>query len=146
MRQLRWRKGPLHSGSRRAPPSVNPVNLAGHDEVVLVQSLDLLGLQRDRRIAPTETDVRMMAFGFCEFAHLLNKGERLPEIAKAESSLDEAAFLCESPAWDLSVKRFGLFAREWRYSPTTGRTGFAGKSFGHVTPFLCQPSPPRGAE
>ena len=28
------------------------VNFGGHDEIVLMQSLDLLGLQRDRGIAP----------------------------------------------------------------------------------------------
>src|SRR5207302_8958405 len=33
-------------------------DLGGHDEIVLMQTLDLLGLQRDRRIAPTEADVR----------------------------------------------------------------------------------------
>jgi hypothetical protein len=38
--------------SRRGRPSEYAVNLGGHDEVVLMQSLDLLGLQRDRRIAP----------------------------------------------------------------------------------------------
>jgi hypothetical protein len=49
-------------------------NLGGHDELVLMQSLDLLGLQRDRRIAPTEADIWMMAFSFREFSNLLNKG------------------------------------------------------------------------
>src|SRR5262245_21622161 len=49
--------------SRRGRPSEYAVNLRGHDEVVLMQSLDLFGLQRDRRIAPTEADIRMMAFG-----------------------------------------------------------------------------------
>src|SRR5260221_14298517 len=48
--------------SRRGRPSEYAVNLGGHDEVVLMQPLDLLGLQRDRRIAPTEADIRMMAY------------------------------------------------------------------------------------
>src|SRR3982075_939567 len=74
--------------SRRGRPSEYAVNLGGHDEVVLMQSLDLLGLQRDRRIAPTEADIRMMAFGLCEFTNLLNKGKRLAEIAKPEAPLD----------------------------------------------------------
>jgi hypothetical protein len=30
------------------------------------------------------------------------------------------------------VKELSLLAREWRYSPATGSTGFASKSFGHV--------------
>jgi hypothetical protein len=37
--------------ARRGRPSEYAVNLGGHHEVVLVQSLDLRGLQRDRRIA-----------------------------------------------------------------------------------------------
>src|SRR5215831_14018904 len=66
---------------RRGRASEYAVNLGGHDEVVLMQSFDLLGLQRDRRIAPTEADIRMMAFSFREFTDLLDKGKRLPEIA-----------------------------------------------------------------
>ena len=78
-------------------PSEYAVNLGGYDEVVLMQSLDLLGLLRDRRIAPTEADIRMMAFGFREFTNLLNKGKRLPEIAKPEAPLDAASFLHQLP-------------------------------------------------
>ena len=63
-----------------------------------LQSLDLLGLQRDRRIAPTEADIRMMAFSFREFTNLLNKGKRHPEIAKPEAPLDAASFLCKLPS------------------------------------------------
>ena len=69
------------------------INFGGHDEIVLMQSLDLLGLQRDRGIAPTEADIWVMAFGFGEFTNLLDKGKRLPEIAKPEAPLDAASFL-----------------------------------------------------
>jgi hypothetical protein len=99
---------------------------------------DLLGLQRDRRIAPTEADIRTMAFSFREFTNLLNKGKRLPEIAKPEAPLDAVSFLRQLPA---CVKELGLLARERRYSPATGSTGFANKSFGHVAFPSCQPSP-----
>ena len=34
-----------------------PINLARHDEVVLMQSFDLLGAQRDSRTTPAEVDV-----------------------------------------------------------------------------------------
>ncbi len=69
------------------------VNLGGHDEIVLMQTLDLLGLQRDRGIAPTEADIRMMAFSFCEFTNFLDESKRLPEIAKLEAPLDAVSFL-----------------------------------------------------
>jgi hypothetical protein len=106
-----------------------------------MQSLDLLGLQRDRRIAPTEADIRMMAFSFREFTNLLNKGKRLPEIAKPEAPLDAVSFLRQLPIGGLCVKELGLLAREWRYFPATGSTGFAGKSFGHVAFPSYQPRP-----
>src|SRR5258708_5041481 len=99
--------------SRRGRPSEYAVNLGGHDEVVLMQSLDLLGLQRDRRIAPTEADIRMMAFGFREFTNLLNKGKRLAEIAKPEAPLDAVSFLGQLPVRGLCVKELSVLAREW---------------------------------
>jgi hypothetical protein len=117
------------SGGR---PSEYAVNLGGHDEVVLMQSLDLLRLQIDRGVTPTEADIRMMAFSFREFTNLLNKGKGLPEIAKPEGPLDAVSFLRQLPIRGLCMKELGLLARERRYSPTTGSTGFASKSFGHV--------------
>lgn len=36
-------------------------DLACHDEIVLVQPLDLVGLQRDGGVTPAETDVGMVA-------------------------------------------------------------------------------------
>src|SRR4030081_1823190 len=83
--------------SRRGRASEYAVNLGGHDEVVLMQSLDLLGLQRARRVAPTEADIRMMAFSFREFANLLNKGKRLAEIVKPEAPLDAVSFVRQLP-------------------------------------------------
>src|ERR1700724_4278315 len=131
----------IRTGSRRGGPGEYAVNLGGHDEVVLMQSLDLLGLQRNRRIAPAEADIRMMAFGLCEFTNLPNKGKRLAEIAKPEAPLDAVSFLRQLPVWGLFVKELSLLAREWGYSPATGSTGFASKSFGHVACPSCQPSP-----
>src|SRR6202162_5318319 len=106
-----------------------------------MQSLDLLGLQRDRRIAPAEADIRMMAFSFRELTNLLNKGKRLPEIAKPEVPLDAVSFLQQLPVWGLCMKELSLLVREWRYSPATGSAGFAGKSFAHVACPSCQASP-----
>src|SRR5437763_5631178 len=105
-----------------------------------MQSLDLLGLQRDRGIAPTEADIRMMAFSFREFTNLLDKGKRLPEIAKPEAPLDAVSFLWQLPVWGLRMKELSLLAREWWNSAATGRTGFANKGFGHVACLSCQPS------
>jgi hypothetical protein len=45
-----------------------PINLGGHDEIVLVQTFDLLRLQRHLRVAPSEADVGVMPFGLGELA------------------------------------------------------------------------------
>src|SRR5262245_57184311 len=97
-----------------------------------MQSMDLLGLQRDRHIAPAEADIRMMAFSFREFTNLLNEGKRLPKIAKPEAPLDVVSFLWYLPVWGLYMKDLSLLACKWTYSPATGSTGFATKSFSHV--------------
>ena len=39
-----------------------PIDLGGHDEVVLVQAFDLFGLQAHGRMAPAEADIGMVAF------------------------------------------------------------------------------------
>ena len=130
-----------YTGSRRGRAREYAVNLGNHDEIVLMQSLDLLGLQRDRGIGPTEADIRMMAFSFRKFTNFLDKGKRLPEIAKPEAPLDAERFLRELPVWGLCMKERSLLARKWSNSPATGSTGFAYKRFGHIACLLSQPSP-----
>src|SRR6516164_5492510 len=85
------RLGQAHS--RRGCAREYAVSFGGHDEIVLMQSLDLLGLQRDCGIAPAEANIRMMAFSLREFTNFLNKSERLPEIAKSEAPLDPVSFI-----------------------------------------------------
>ena len=69
-----------------------------------------------------------MAFSFREFTNLLNKGKRLPEIAKPEAPLDAVSFLRQLPVWGLCVKELRLLARERRYSPATGNTGLLARA------------------
>jgi hypothetical protein len=73
-----------------------------------MQSLDLLSLQGDRRIAPTEADIRMMAFSFREFTNLANKSKRFAEITKLEAPLDAASFVRQLPV-SASVSLAGIW-------------------------------------
>jgi hypothetical protein len=73
----------------RGDPREYAVYFGSHYEVVLVQTLNLLGLQRDSRVAPAKTDIGVMAFGFCEFTNLLDKTKCLPEILERSSRSDE---------------------------------------------------------
>jgi len=50
-----------------------PIDFRRHDEVVLVETLDLVSAQRHAGYAPAEADIRMVAFGLGELAHLLHK-------------------------------------------------------------------------
>src|SRR4051812_12266992 len=54
------------------------VELRRHDEVVLVQTFDLLSPQRDRGVAPAEGDVGMMALGLGKLARPLGFGRARP--------------------------------------------------------------------
>src|SRR6266516_263760 len=73
------------------------INLGGHDEIVLVQSLDLFRAQRDRRISPAETDVGMVTLRLGKFADLPHEGQRLAKIAEPEASLDAMRVLEQFP-------------------------------------------------
>ncbi|SIT56894.1 conserved hypothetical protein [Mesorhizobium prunaredense] len=110
----------------------HPVDLARHDEIVLVQSFDLLGAQGNRHITPAEADVGVMALGFGELTDLLNKGERVPEIAASKAPLDAVGIVTQLPIRSLSLEALGFITRERRDAAATRRTCFLGKSVGHV--------------
>ena len=85
-----------------------------------MQSVDLLGLQRDRRIAPTKADIWMMAFSFREFPDRLDKSKCLPEIAEPEAPLNAVSFFSQLPVRGLCMKELSLLARERRNAPRQG--------------------------
>jgi hypothetical protein len=62
------------------PRTEDPINLARHDKIVLVQSLDLLGAQRDGRVTPAEADVGMMDLRF-----QVNLADRRGELSSRRS-------------------------------------------------------------
>jgi len=71
----------------------DPIDLARHDKIILVQSLDLFGAQRDGRVTPTEADIGVVPFGFSQVADVANKVERFPKIAEAEGVFDTVAVI-----------------------------------------------------
>jgi hypothetical protein len=73
-----------------------------------------------------------MAFGFGELTDLLNKGERVPEIAASKAPLDAVGIVTQLPIWSLCLKALGFITRERRDAAATRRTCFLGKSIGHV--------------
>src|ERR1700681_1075935 len=108
------------------------VDLARHDEIVLVQSLDLLGAQGDGRVTPAEADVGVMAFGLGELTDFLNKGERFPEIAESKRALDAVGIVSQLPIGSLCLQALGFITREWRDAAATRRACLLGECLGHI--------------
>ena len=106
----------------------HPIDLARHDKIVLVQSLDFLGAQRDGRVAPAEADIGMMAFGFSQITHVSNKVERFVEIAKAERLFDTVAVVAQFPIRSLRSKTLCFLMRERRNATATRGAFLLGES------------------
>src|SRR5260370_42665770 len=73
------------------------IELCRHDEVVLVQSLYLLGVQRDPRVTPAETNIGMVSFGLGERGRALDKSEGFGEVLEPVGSLDPLGFIEKRP-------------------------------------------------
>src|SRR5215467_10901280 len=58
-------------------PVEHPIDLAGHNKIVLVQPLNLLGAQRDGRVTPPEAYVRMVPLDFSQLAAKLSAARKL---------------------------------------------------------------------
>ena len=85
-----------------------------------MQALDLLGLQRDRHVAPAEANVGMMPFSLREIGDVLHEGERCDKFLNLSRC---AAFVKDAPLRRLMLMRSDLLRREWRDTPTTGCAG-----------------------
>ena len=79
------------AGQLDSRSALNAIDLRRQDEVVLVQTLDLVRLQRDGGIAPPEVDIGMVALRFGKCADLIDEAQRLPKIRKPKRPFDTAA-------------------------------------------------------
>src|SRR5215813_8176506 len=128
----RWKPGPGCPINRElSRPIEHAVDLTRHDEIVLVQSLDLLGAERDRRVTPAEADIGVMTFGLGELADPLHEGERLPEIAESKRAFDAAGIIAQFPIRRLLLETQRFIARKRRNAAATRRAGFFREGFGH---------------
>src|SRR5260370_12159283 len=112
------------AGCSRTRPIGHAVDLARHDEIVLVQSLDLLRAQRNGRVTPAEADVGVMAFALGKLADPLHEGERFPEIAKSKRALNAVGFIAQLPIRSLTLETQGFITRQRRDAAATRRAGF----------------------
>src|SRR4051812_30480552 len=87
------------------------VDFCSHDKIVLVQSFDLLCLQRHGCVAPAEADIRVMAFGLGQISHLFHEGECLGKILELERPLNTAWLVSDIPLGRLTLVGAGLLLR-----------------------------------
>src|SRR5262249_17439879 len=107
------------------------VDLRRHNEIVLVEAIDLLGMQRHRRIAPTKTYVGMVAFGLCKLPQPLYECERVAEVPKTEGPLNPARLVHRHPFRRLGEEGLSFLRRQRRDAAATGRTGLLDESYSH---------------
>lgn len=69
-----------------------PVDLRGHDEVVVGKSPRRVGRQRDAHIAPADSKVGVVPLGLGEIADLSCKRECVAEVAELESTANTRLF------------------------------------------------------
>ena len=92
----------LNGGRFKTCAIKQPVDLNGHDEVVLMEALDFLGLQDDFCMASSEIDFRVMPLGLCEIADTYDEAHCFTKILEAERALDAMRIVEQFPnLWHL---------------------------------------------
>src|SRR5579883_655102 len=104
------------------------IRFCRHDEVVLMEALDLLRLPGDGGVSPAETDVGVMLLRIGKVAHSPDEVERLLEILEAEAPLDATAVIDQRPARRLGHIGFRFLPAEGRNAALAGCADLAARS------------------
>src|SRR5260370_40406216 len=104
------------------------IDLRGHDEIVLVQPFYFVCVHRDGHVAPAEMNIRMMTFGFGEFADLVDECDRLLEVREAKGALNAMRVVHKRPGGRLRQELSRRGGLKWRNSAAAGNAGFGGEA------------------
>src|SRR6478609_5170018 len=104
-----------------------PVELCRHNEIVLVQTFDLLGAQRDRGIAPPEANIRMMEFRLGEFTGAAHESKGIAKAPEPVGAFDPRRLVPQHPFRCLHAIRFRLLDRKRRHAAAAWRAGLLGQ-------------------
>src|SRR5512144_2982253 len=74
------------------------VDLGCHDEVVLVQTVDLVRVEFDRATTPAEVHVRVVSLRLGEGADPVDEGQSFGEVPELETALDARPAGIQRPA------------------------------------------------
>ncbi len=98
-----------------------PVDLSGHDEVVLMEALDLLGLQDDFCMASSEIDFRVTPLGLCEIADPYDEAHCFTKILEAEGALEAMRIVEQFSIFGICSKHLGFYTLKRRNAAAAGR-------------------------
>ena len=108
------------------------VNFDRHDEVVFVQTLDFLGLQRNRGVAPAERDIGMMTLVLSQIADFVNEFQLFGKVLELVRSVDFMRAFGQAPARRLGHEIFRFRSGKRRNSAAARGAGLANQLVGHV--------------
>lgn len=103
--------------------TLHPVDLRGHDEVALGETVDLMRPQRNLHFSPGKQKVRMMPLFLRQCANTVDELECLGEIGKLVFP-SEVVLLNDVPLRNDLVQRRKLLPLKWRNSPAAGNALF----------------------
>ena len=92
------------------------VNFGSHDEVVLMEAIDLVGLKLHFAVAPADANVRVMPLGLAQIADFLCEGHCIHEVFELERPFNFCRFVSKLPLRDLGEEFFGFWAGEGWYA------------------------------
>lgn len=115
-----YRGKPLLTSSLYGPKSVY---LGRHDEVIVVKTVDLVGPERNRRLAVREVDVRVMILLFGQFGDLSDEVPSLGKSVEGPGLFDLLAFYHAPTLSQLAGTLAQIFAPE-RSDPALARNAF----------------------
>ena len=101
----------------------DPVDLGGHDEVTLGESVDFVGPEGELYLSPGQVDVGMVIFFFCQRSHLVGEIEGGLEVGELDQ-LSKVVVVCYRPPFQLVQKGFDFFSCQGRNPTSAGNTSF----------------------
>ena len=108
-----------------------------HDEIVFMQPLNLVGEQDDVGMAPTKTDIRVMAFFLGHRADLVDERERGDKIIEREFAVQPVAGVIQFPPRNLIQKAAGFLGRQRRYAALAWNASLLCKAHRCFPPSIC---------
>jgi hypothetical protein len=89
-------------------------DLGGQDEIILVETTDLMGVELHNNVTPTEPEIGVVAFLLGDFTNPIDETQRRGKILEAESSFQAGSFMGQTPPGCLLKEAIRILATQRR--------------------------------